>query len=100
MNDTTNAKDVVVPAGGLAVLSLVNALDGEEFKIVRKSCSGCDSEDEAWSDYNRYGKLVLLTKTSSPLSITLPGTYRVEPVGILNPDIRVCVDAYQCGRGA
>ena len=97
MNDINRAKDVVVPVGGLAVLSLVDALEGEEFKIVRKSCSGCDNDDEYWSDYNRYGKLVVLTKTTSPLSITLPGTYRVEPIGILNPDIRVCVDDYQCG---
>lgn len=84
----------------MAIISAVGLRPADKLVLLRMACpeKTCPGDGtESWIDFSPEGCLHAITTANNPLVVKLPGRYRVEFDGQINPDVEVCAKTYkQC----
>lgn len=81
-----------LPDGQTAVISAVGLLEGEQLTVQYLACVDCENSD--WIDYSPCGQVIMIDQYYNPVTISLPGYYRIISVGEVSADVRVCVQRF------
>lgn len=81
-----------LPEGQTAVISAVDLLDGEQLTVQYLACVDCANAD--WIDYSPCGQVIMIDQYYNPVTISLPGYYRVISVGEVSALARICVQRF------
>lgn len=81
-----------LPDGQIAVISAVGLLEGEQLVVQYLACVDC--ENEAYIDYTPCGQVIMIDQYYNPVTISLPGYYRIISIGDVSADVRICVQQF------
>ena len=81
-----------LPDGQTAVISAVGLFEGEQLTVQYLACVDCENDD--WIDYTPCGQVIMIDQYYNPVTISLPGYYRIISIGALGADVRVCVQRF------
>ena len=81
-----------LPDGQTAVISAVGLLEGEQLIVQYLACVDCENAD--WIDYTPCGQVIMVDQYYNPVSISLPGYYRVVSDGDVGAAVRICVQRF------
>lgn len=76
------------------VISGVDLQEGDKFIVHRVVDSECDIADARDIPFSPAGSVVFLGSTHNPISISMPGRYRLYPDGIVSATATTYIDEF------
>lgn len=85
-----------VPECARAVVSAVGLQPEDELVLWRMACEGeCPGDDkEVFVEFSPANCQTIVTTTSNPILVDVPGMYELRFAGATNPDVRICYQVY------